>query len=307
VVTAVLVTVLGLAAAFMFALAAFFQQRVARATEPRGHSVITAAWALMSTLLRNRKWLIAWGVNMAGFATQAVALHLGSVAVVQPLLAAQLIFVVVFSSLERRRWPAVQDIGSSLAICSGLVVILVVVRPSLLEGMADRARVVLACLAAVALIVVGVPIAARMSQTVLSLVTAAFAGVCFAMTGVFLKMTTTDLVEHGIAYTAKDWVGYALAASTLLGLVLGQAAFANGPLPWAATTKDTVNPLASYAIGVLAFPVSVPTDPASLAWTAVAGALLVAGALGLAFSPSAHLWLRRPAELVPASDDIVGP
>ena len=305
--SAATVSVLGLVASFLFALAAFLQQRVARYTERRGHTVVGAAYALMSTLLRSRKWLFAWAVNMAGFATQAAALHLGSVALVQPLLATQLIFVVVFSSLERRRWPAVQDIGSSVAICGGLLLILVVVRPDILEGVADRGRVVLACLAAAALIAVAVPIAARLSQTVLSLVSATCAGICFAMTGVFLKMTTTDLVDHGVAFTAKDWVGYALAASTVLGLVLGQAAFANGPLPWAATTKDTVNPLASYAIGVLAFPVSIPTDPASLAWMAFAGALLIAGAFGLAFSPRADLWLRRPSDLVPASDDIVGP
>jgi hypothetical protein len=146
-------------------------------------------------------------------------------------------------------------------------------------------------------IVIVMPIAYRMRQQVMSVLGAACAGLCFAMTAVFLKLTSDDLAHHGVAYTASDWVGYALAGSTVLGLVLGQAAFATGSLPWAVATRDTVNPIASYAIGVLAFPVVLPTGPAHLAAIAGAGALLIVGAIGLAHSPSADLWIRRPDEV----------
>jgi hypothetical protein len=132
---------------------------------------------------------------------------------------------------------------------------------------------------------------------------ASCAGLCFAMTAVFIKLTSDDLVNHGVAYTARDWVGYALACSTLMGLVLGQGAFANGPLPWAVATKETANPIASYTIGVLAFPVSLPTGAGHLAGLAGAGALVVIGAVFLAHSPSAEVWLRRsnsqPIDAVP--------
>jgi hypothetical protein len=113
------------------------------------------------------------------------------------------------------------------------------------------------------------------------------------MTAVFLKLTVDDLVNHGIAYTAGDWVGYALACSTLTGLVLGQGAFANGPLPWAVATKETANPVASYAIGVLAFPVALPSGPWTVAGLVAAGLLVALGAVALAHSPSADVWLRR--------------
>jgi hypothetical protein len=113
------------------------------------------------------------------------------------------------------------------------------------------------------------------------------------MTAVFLKLTTDDLVSHGVGYTARDWVGYALACSTVLGLVLGQGAFANGPLPWAVATRETANPVASYAIGVLAFPVDLPTHTGALLGLGFAGALVALGAVALAHSPSADLWLRR--------------
>lgn len=296
---------LGLLASFLFATAAFLQQRAARGTERGGEGIVGALVSLMHNLLRTPAWLFGWLVNLAGFAVQAAALHFGSVATVQPLLATQLLFALPMASLERRHWPHLRDWSSGLAICGGLILLYVVVDAKPLEGTPDRTKIELAVGCAVALIAVVMPIAYRMRQQVLSIAAAACAGLCFAMTGVFLKLTSDDLAHHGVAYTAQDWVGYALAGSTLLGLVLGQAAFANGSLPWAVATKDSVNPIASYAIGVLAFPVAFPSGSGPLAAIAGAGALLILGAIGLAHSPSADLWGRR-AEEVPVGGDARG-
>jgi len=294
--TRLLVTLVGLGASFLFALAAFYQQRAARRTSRRGSTLIGSAAALMSTLVRNRLWLTGWVINLAGFGAQAVALHLGSVAAVQPLLVTQLLFALPMSSLERKTWPTPRDWGSAVAICGGLVLLLAMVRVPL-TAEADRGRVVLAALAALAAIVVLVPLAARTSRSLMVFVTAACSGLCFAMTAVFIKLTADDLVNHGVAYTATDWVGYALACSTALGLVLEQAAFANGPLPWTVATKEAVNPVASYAVGILAFPVVFPTDAGTVAALIGAGVLLVAGAIGLGASPSAELWATRDEHL----------
>jgi hypothetical protein len=81
--TRVAATLIGLIASFLLALAAFYQHRAARSTTRRGHTALGGAWALMSTLVRNRVWLTGGAVHLAGFGTQAVALHLGSVATVQ--------------------------------------------------------------------------------------------------------------------------------------------------------------------------------------------------------------------------------
>ncbi len=287
------VILLGLLASFLFATAAYFQQKAARQTEREGKTVINGLYALMRKLVRDRVWITGWCVNLGGFASQALALHLGSVAMVQPLLATQLMFAMPMSSLERKTWPRLRDWAACLGICGGLVLLLVVVNAAPLQGNPDRTKIVVAVVCALGLIALLVPLAARLTHDMMNVATAASAGLCFSLTGVFLKLTSDDLANHGIAYTAKDWVGYALAGSTLLGLVLEQAAFANGPLPWAIATKDSMNPIASYAIGVLAFPVVFPSGVGALAGISGAGALLILGAIGLAHSPSADLWLRR--------------
>ncbi|HET7069003.1 MAG TPA: DMT family transporter [Nocardioides sp.] len=289
----VLAPLLGLVVAFLFALSAFFQQRAARRTHREGRSVAAGAVALMSTLVRDRVWLRGWLFNLAGFGVQAVALHVGSVVTVQPMLATQLLFALPMASLERRIWPRARDWLGALCLCGGLVVLILAVHAKPLAGDPDRTRILLAATAVVAAIVVLIPIASRLGPGAMVLVAGACAGLCFAMTAVFIKLTTDDLVSHGVAYTARDWVGYALACSTVAGLVLGQGAFANGPLPWAVATKETANPVASYAIGVLAFPVAFPTGRGALVYLSIAGAMVALGAVALAHSPSAELWLRR--------------
>ncbi|HET8602502.1 MAG TPA: DMT family transporter [Marmoricola sp.] len=284
---------LGLGASFFFALAGYLQQRAARATERRGRTVLTGLGSLMARLVRSRTWLFGWWVNLLGFGSQAVALHFGSIALVQPLLATQLLFALPMSCLELRRWPTPKDWAAGAAICGGLVVLLVALGSTPLDGEPDRSRILVAVGIVVSLIALLLSVARRLPPGLLNLLSAGAAGLCFSMTAVFIKLTGDDLLHHGVGYTATDWVGYALAASTVLGLVLEQGAFANGPLPWAIATKDSVNPIASFAIGVLAFPVMLPTDAGHLAAIAAAAGLLVAGAVGLAHSPSAHLWLRR--------------
>lgn len=298
--TAAVVFLLALLAAFLFALSAFLQHRAARRAEHPDRSIVGGAPGLMARLVRDRTWLTGWLVNLAGFASQATALQFGSVAAVQPVMSTQLLFALPMASAERRVWPRLRDWASAVAICGGLVVLLLVDDAAPLEGEPNRPKVVLAALSAAVLVVALVIMAGRVRRPVASVLVASAAGLCFAMSAVFMKLTADDLVEHGVAFTARDWPGYALAVSALLGLVLGQSAFATGALPWAVATMNAVNPVASYVAGILAFDVSVPTDPVSLAGIAAAGLLLVAGVLGLAHSPSVSLWLAEPrAERAP--------
>jgi len=287
----IIVSLLGLAAAFLFALAAMLQQRAARqvVSATSQEALIPAALAgigpLMRTLLRTRTWLLGWVTNLAGFATQATGLHLGSVAAVQPWMSTQLLFALPLSSADQRRWPRKRDWVFALTICAGLVVLVAVEGSTPLEGEARRPRVILASLCAVGGIALLIAASRKAPARTASLLVAIGAGLCFAMTAVFIKLTTEDLIGRGVAATALDWPGYCLAISAVGGLMLEQVAFAGGPLPWAVAAMSVTNPVASFAIGLLAFGVEIPDTAWSWAGIAVAGALIVAGISGLAHSP----------------------
>ncbi|MBF6327276.1 DMT family transporter [Nocardia transvalensis] len=301
----VIVVALGVLAAFLFAAAGFLQQQAARKVvveEPHAARVGGLS-VLMRRLVRSRTWLRGWLTNLAGFFTQAAALHIGSVASVQPLMSTQLLFAVPLEAAGRHRRPHPRDLGYALLVCGGLAVLFSVEGAAPLSGDPERGRVLLATASAAGLVVLLTLASTRCSIRVAAHVVAVAAGVCFAMSAVFMKLTAEDLLGRGVAATAVDWPGYLLALSTLSGLVLEQAAFAGGPLPWAIAAMSVTNPVTSYLVGILAFQVGVPTDPGALAGIAIAGALVACGIGGLAHSPLAQAFYAgtRFADESPAS------
>lgn len=290
-----LVVILSLGAAFLFAAAAVFQQQAtreagaARALQPPTRTGVSGRLPvvrILRDLVRSPVWLLGWGVNLMGFLTQAAALHLGSVAFVQPLLVTQLLFTLPLVSLQGRRWPLPREWLAGGLICCGVAVFLSVRGGVHNVGSADRSRILLATAAAAGLVLLLVAASTERSRATHSALIAVAAGLCFALSAVFIKLTATDLLHRGIPATAVDWPGYALAGSTVLGLVLEQEAFRTGALPITMTAVTITNPVASYLIGVLAFDVAPPTSPGALAGIAGAAALLTIGTMILAASPT---------------------
>jgi drug/metabolite transporter (DMT)-like permease len=284
-----------LLAAFLFATSATFQQRASRqvaaadAHRAVRHGSITRylpVLLLVRRLLGQPLWLIGWATNLLGFLTQALALHIGSVALVQPLLTTQLLFTLPLVALWTHRRPLVRDWLSVASMCAGVVVFLSVRGAAPTDGAAQREEVLLALGVSVIAVLLTLVAAQGRGPTAQAAIVGIGAGICFAVSAVLIKLTTTDLVERGVAATAVDWPGYALAASTAVGLLLGQQAYAAGSLPVAVAAMSVTNPLVSYLIGILAFHVRPPTEPGTLAAVAASGLLLFLGAVGLAHSPA---------------------
>ena len=61
-------------------------------------------WRLLGHLLRQPRWLAGEGSWWLAFALQALALHLGPMSVVQPVLVTELVFVLLLRRLVMH-WP----------------------------------------------------------------------------------------------------------------------------------------------------------------------------------------------------------
>jgi hypothetical protein len=299
----VAVAALALAAAFLFALSAFMQQRAARTIVGADAASLRDAAGvkrLFGRLLRSRTWLVGWLTNLGGVGTQAAALKVGSVSAVQPLMAAQLLFVLSLASGEQRRWPSRRDWLSALAVCAGLVLLLTADASSL-TGQPHRNRVFMATVC-----VVGLVFALRqLSRHVLpSLLVGVAAGLCHALNAVYLKLTVEDLYHGGPSATLLDWPVYALAATALSGMLLVQIAFASGPLPPAVAAMSVTNPVASFVLGVLAFDAPAPRGAGVLSAITAAGVLIAVGIVGLANASSTRrLYLSDPPTASTAGTD----
>jgi hypothetical protein len=215
----------------------------------------------------------------------------GSVAAVQPLMAAQLLFVLSLASGEQRRWPSRRDWLSALAVCAGLVLVLTADASSL-TGQPHRNRVFIATVCVVGLVFVLRQLSRRAFP---SLLVGVAAGLCHALNAVYLKLTVEDLYHGGVLATVCDWPVYGLTATALSGMLLVQIAFASGPLPPAVAAMSVTNPVASFVLGILAFDAPAPRDPAVLSAIAVSGLLIALGIVGLANASSTRrLYLSDP-------------
>jgi hypothetical protein len=117
---------------------------------------------------------------------------------------------------------------------------------------------------------------------------AAGAGICFCMTAVFLVFAGDDLARCGLLAAALGRPSAGLVASTAVGMVLVQNAFAEGSLPIALTTMNITDPLASGVVGVVVFDARPAVGP-GLLWAMAGSIVLIAvGVTLLASSPAPH-------------------
>ena len=111
-----------------FSVASVLEQRNAKRVRPRG----ALSPRLMVDLLKRPGFVGALVVNALGSVLQVVALHFGSLAVVQPLVVLNLLFAVVIAAVTARRRPpdakGVEEAGSGLRV------------RAVIEGQGDVAR-----------------------------------------------------------------------------------------------------------------------------------------------------------------------
>ncbi len=285
---------LSLLAALLFASASAIQQRVAA-----GEGVRDRPLTLVRRLLRRRRWLGGWLVNAFGFFSQTAALRRGRVALVQPLLTAQLLFAVPLGTIGTPLRPQRRDWSGAIAVCAGLAVFLQLRgaaslhdthpnRAVLLESLPVAAAFVLTMLCLGLLPRAALRGESRRAHPFRAALLGVGAGTCFAYTAAFIVLTTADLLGPGVAATAADWPGYALAGSTACGIVVEQQAFSLGTLPPAVATMTITNPIVAYVIGILAFQTPAPRTAGAWLGLLGSGAMLAIGVWLLAGSRTAQ-------------------
>ncbi len=280
---------LAVLAAFLYALSDFLEQRAAHRSAAQDAPAVPGSGLMLrrlfSRLVRDRVWVLGWGVGTVAYLVQAAGLHLGSVTVVQSLQVTTLLFALPLSTIRRPERVGPREWAGGAAITLGLLGFLLSRGAPPGAEQADRGRLIPIVLVLALTVVVLVLLARAWGGALRAVLLAVAAGVAFASSATLVKLTAQDLTTVGAGGTARDWVGYALAAATATGLVLQQVAFASGKLPTATTAMVVANPFVGTILAVLAFHEALPQDPARLAALALSAAVVVAGVAALAHSP----------------------
>jgi drug/metabolite transporter (DMT)-like permease len=265
-------------------------QHVASIASPRRSS----GWRLVIYLFRNPLWLFGWVALAGAFVFQALALHFGLISVVQPVLATELVFMLVL----RRFWihQAIRPItwGAAALTCVSLTVFVVMSEPR--GGQPDPISqhwlaAGLACCAVAAVLAL---LARWGSPPWRAALYAASAAVMWALVATFIKATTDTLAQFGVVGMFTHWSLYALALGSAAALILQQAALHVGPLRVSQPFLVIVDPMVSIALSVWLFGEHFTSDAAVLAVAAIAFAVMCAAVVVLTQTAPATMQADAP-------------
>lgn len=277
--SAVMAVWAGLVAAAMFGAASVLEERSTKQVPERA----ALSPRLLVDLVRRPLFLVSIGVNIAGCALQVLALHLGSLTLVQPLLMLSLLFGVVLAAVAVRRRPPDAVLLAGVACCAaGIAGFLSVARPHGGAAAAGPATVV-PLAAGLAAVLAGCLAAARWGPRAhRPLWLALGCGADFGVSALLLKIAPGTL-SAGFADPLRQWPVYLMVIVIPVGFLLNQNAFQAGPLiAPALAIITTTDPLVSSVVGGVFLHEKIAAAPADLAAEGFALAVTIGGIIALA-------------------------
>jgi hypothetical protein len=218
-----------------------------------------------------------------GYAAQAVALHLGALNVVQPIMVSELVILVAvlwlwFSTPLRPR-----DIAAAVATVLGLGVFLFISSPRVGSKVPSDALWLVVGAVTMAFVALFVVLGRRGPPWWRALVLGAGASIGFALLSAITKSMTNVLVT-GWGALFSSWQLYAVAVIGLSSFVVMQSAFQVGPFAASQSTLILVNPFVAIAVGHVLYGESLRGGPLYATLEVLSLAVMVVGALGLSTS-----------------------
>jgi drug/metabolite transporter (DMT)-like permease len=275
------IVLVGLAAAGLLAAGFVLQQHEA-AEVPPGR----LGPGLLLVLLRRPIWLGGIAAMVAGQALGATALGMGSLLVVEPLLAVNVLFALPLAALASRRHLSVGDWVGAVLVIGGLVLFLVGITPrSAVETAHLALRVwLLVGGSFLAAVVVLLLLARGRSARTRAALTATAAGVLFGLQD-FLTQRSVLRLGHGPVVLLASWAPWALLVVAVTGLALAQRAFGLADLSASLPPITLAEPVAGITLTLGAFGEGLPHRPLFLGCAVSGLVVMVAGVVLLTRSP----------------------
>lgn len=208
--------------------------------------------SLLAHLVRQWRWLAGMAASLTGLALHAWALHLGSLALVQPLVVTGLVFSFIFRAALDHHLPSRGMMAWVVVAAVGLTVFVIAVSSTTSSTRLDGAGA--AAVLGVGTVLAGLTYLAssRVRATRhAGLLLGISAGAVFGLIAGTLKATTNAAGSGWELF--ESWPLYVLVALGVTGFLLNQRAYHEAPLSSSLPALNTVNPLVAVVFGVAAF------------------------------------------------------
>ncbi len=246
---------------------------------------------LVFRLARQSAWLLGFACMVGGFAFQVAALRFGPLALVQPILAVELLFVFGWLALlpgPRGMSASGRDWLAVVAMSAGVGVFLRAASPSGGRPTAPAGLWWLAAGATVAAVAIAVALSGSVFGAAASAPRrAAWLGIATGIAWGFVAAVIKELssrVTGGPAAIFSNWSVYVLMAAGAAALLLASHAMAAGPLAASQPGFTILDPVTATLLGVVLYDEHLTTSPGALTAELLSLVVLAAGARTLSHS-----------------------
>jgi drug/metabolite transporter (DMT)-like permease len=253
--------------------------------------------ALIRYLVVQWRWLLGMAASLSGLAMHVVALDLGSIAVVQPLVVTGLVFSFIFRAALDRKLLARPIVGWVLLTAVGLALFLVTIGNTRGTDAPSGSAAVLMLVVGAVLALIALLLSLRQSPARSGFLLGVCGGVVFGLIAGVLKAATYD---HSVGHAFyANWAVYAVIPLGVAGFLTNQRAYNVAPLTASLPILNLVNPLGAILFGVVAFHERPRGSGIENLFGAVGLAAVLVGVFFLARQPDPE----RPDEIESATGD----
>jgi drug/metabolite transporter (DMT)-like permease len=245
---------------------------------------------LVFRLARRPVWLLGIASMILGFVFQISALRFGPLALVQPILALELLFVFAYMAvISRRAKVRRRDWLAAMAMSAGIGLFLLLASPSGGGSHARGSSWWLAGLVTLGIVLLALGAAFRPGRRrgVSRPRRAALLGAASGISWGFLAAVIKELSSHlgdGIGAIFTNWSPYVLVGVGATTMLLASHALAAGPLAASQPGFTILDPFSASLLGLFLFSEHMRTGALDLVGEALALAIVVAGVAAISHS-----------------------
>lgn len=281
--------------ALLFALGASFSAAVSTALKFHSAQLTTtAAWArrlppAVASIVAQPVFVLALVFDAAGIGLQIAALKVGSLALVQPVLSAALVFSIGLNHLIDRTRVTSRELLYGTLLISSLATFLLISKASAAEGSAaigERGPATALAVAGALIVGGGYLLTRAMAAKIRARTMAVGVAAIYATTAGLMKSVTNIAQLRGLEALLLSWQLWVLLAIATLGLVLNQRAFGLAPLTVTLPVIASLDPLFSVLIGVSVYGETLRSTPLALLGEIVSLGVLLLAIIKLTMLPT---------------------
>jgi drug/metabolite transporter (DMT)-like permease len=240
--------------------------------------------SLIGHAVKQKIWLIGFGLSVVQFGFVATALKHGELSTVQPVLTTELLFLLLILGVWFRYHLGAREWLGALTIVVGLGGFFLAARPHGGQQLPSTTEWIVASAAVAGAIALGVLGGLWGPRWWRAASLGAAAAVAAAYTSALTKAITSYL-DHGWSAVFTHFEPYMLTVAGFGAIFLLQSALHAGPITASRTTLVTTNPLVSIVLGITLFGDILRGGALWISLEVLALAVLVAGVVILTRSP----------------------